>query len=66
LIGWGGDKTGDVRMTVEETGDCAAQGARAMPVNDSHLTQTRKRRLVEKLVNCIDCFISRLPNHVQL
>ena len=53
-------------MTVQQTCNRATQGAGAVTVNDSYLTQTRERCFVEKLIDCIDCFISCLPDHVQL
>src|SRR5215813_8975927 len=53
-------------MTVEKTGDGASQSTGAVTVHDSHLAQTGERSFVEKFVDCINCFIRRLPDHVQL
>src|SRR6476660_4903894 len=66
LIGWGGEEARDVGVAVQETGDGAAQGAGAVPMNDSHLTQTRQRCLIKKLINCVDGFIRSLSDHIQL
>ena len=49
----------------QQTGDGAAQGSGAVTVNDSHLAQTRQRSFIEKLINGINGFISRLADYVQ-
>src|SRR6478672_10631103 len=65
LIPRRGDESSDVGMVAEKTGDGATQCAGAVAVNDSHLTQTRERGFVEKLVNGIDGFVRGLSDHVQ-
>ena len=66
LIGWSGQKTRDVRVVSQESGYRASQRAGSVTVNDPDLTQTRQRGFVEKLINGIDCFISRSTDDVQL
>jgi hypothetical protein len=53
-------------MAVKQTGNRAPECAGAVAMNDSHLAQTRKRGFIKKLVDCINGFVSRLSNHVQL
>ena len=53
-----------MKMAVEQRANRAAQGACAVPVNDSYLAQTRQRCFVEKLVNRIDCFVRGMDNHM--
>jgi len=52
-------------MSVQQRTDRATQGAGAVAVNDSYFAQTRQRGFVEKLVYCIDSFVSRLSDDVQ-
>src|ERR671927_1503879 len=66
LIGWGGQESGNVRVAVEQGADGAAKGARAVTVNDSDFAQARQRCFVQEFINCIDCFVSRLSDNVQL
>src|SRR6185503_4725475 len=66
LIRWRGYEAGDVGMAVQQPCNGTTQRAGAVPVNNSYLAQTRQRCFVKKFVNSVDCFISRLSNHVQL
>ena len=66
LIGWGSDETCDMRMVSQQSRDRTSQGAGAVTVNDSHLTQAGERSLIEKLVDRIDRFVGCLSDDVQL
>jgi len=64
LIGWRGDEARDVGMVTQQTRNCATQRAGAMAVDDAHLTETRQRCFVEKLVYRVDRFVGRLADDV--
>jgi hypothetical protein len=66
LIRRGSYETRDVRMVSQESRDRAPQGAGAVTVNDSNLAQAGQRRLIEKLINCVNRFIGPLADNVQL
>src|SRR5215467_6442939 len=66
LIGRSSNKTRDVRMVSQQTGNRTPQRAGAVTVNNSYLTQTRQRSFIEKLVNRVDGFIGRLADDVEL
>ena len=59
-------ETCHVRMVAQQAGNRTPQGAGAVTVNNSHLAQTRKRCFIKKFINCINGFIGRLADNVQL
>ena len=65
LIGRRGQKSFDVRMTVEQTADCASQCAGAVSVHDAHFGQVRERRVVEEFIDGVDGFVGCLADDVQ-
>jgi len=51
-------------VAVQQGADRAAQGASAVAVNDPDFAETRKRGFVEKLVDGVNRFVSRLTDDV--